>query len=97
MFDELGMSVYETIGSVVVEGAGEAPVQDNGRTEAILDLCVIEEQLRHITYGMHELMEENQWEGYRQQEVTQAWMEEVREAVAPLVNSRPEEILERHT
>lgn len=61
MFDELGMAVYETIGSVVpVKGAGEAPVQDNGRTEAILDLRVIEEQLRHITYGMHELMEENQ-------------------------------------
>ena len=49
-----------------------------------------------MTYGMHELMEKNQWDGYRQQEVTRAWMEEVREAVAPLVNSRPEEILERH-
>ena len=72
MFDELGMAVYETIGSVVVEGTAEAPVQDNGRMEAILDLRVIEEQLQHITYGMHELMEENQWEGYRQQEVTWA-------------------------
>ena len=27
-------------------------------------------------------MGENQWEGYRQQEVTRAWIEEVREAVA---------------
>lgn len=97
MFDELGMAVYETIGSVPVDGAGsDAPVPDNGRTEAILDLRVIGEQLRHITYGMHELMEVHQWEGRQQQQVTQAWMDEVREAVAPLVKSRPEEIIERH-
>jgi len=56
LYDELGTAACEAIGSVAVEGAGEAPVQDNGRIEAILDLRVIEEQLLHITYGMHELI-----------------------------------------
>ena len=52
MYDELGIAVYEMIGSVV-EGAGEAPVQDNGNSRPP---C----HQRHITYGMHELMEKPQ-------------------------------------
>jgi len=41
-------------------------------------------------------MEEKHWENHEQQETTRAWMEEVRNTVAPLVNSRPEEIVERY-
>jgi hypothetical protein len=62
MFDELGLEVYETIGSMPVETAGGVPTRDNRRTEAILNLRAIEEQLWRITYGIHELMEENYWE-----------------------------------
>jgi hypothetical protein len=36
MFDELGLEVYETIGSMPVETAGEVATRDNRRTEAIL-------------------------------------------------------------
>ena len=96
MFDELGMAVYETIGRVDVEdGEQEAP-RDNGRVEAILDLRVIEEQLRQLTYAVHEFMEENQLAGDAQKEVSRSWVEEVRAAVAPLVNSQPRDILEKH-
>ena len=50
MFDELGMVVYETIGRVAMgDGEQEAAPRDNGRVEAILDLRVIEEQLRQLT------------------------------------------------
>ena len=50
MFDELGMAVYETIGRFSMEdGEQEAAPRDNGRVEAILDLRVIEEQLRQLT------------------------------------------------
>jgi len=92
MFDELRSKVYEMTGSVPVETAEEAPI-DNGWTEAILNLLSIEEQLRYITYGINELMGENYWENHEQQIITMAWM---MEAVAPLVNSRSVEILERH-
>ena len=41
------MTVYETIGRIVMEdGEQKAAPGDNGRVEAILDLRVIEEQLR---------------------------------------------------
>ena len=87
---------YETIGRVAIEdGEQEAP-RDNGRVEAILDLRVIEEQLRQLTYAVHELMEENQLAGDEQKEVSRSWVEEIRTAVAPLVNSQPRDILERH-
>ena len=96
MFDELGMAVYETIGRVAIEdGEQEAP-RDNGRVEAILDLRVIEEQLRQLTYAVHELMEESQLAGDEQKEVSRSWVKEIRTAVAPPVNSQPREILERH-
>lgn len=45
---------------------------------------------------IHDLMEENHWENHERQETARAWMEEVRNTVPPLVNSRPEEVLERH-
>jgi hypothetical protein len=61
MFDELGLEVYETIGSMPVETTEEAPTRDNRLTEAILNLRAIEEQLRRITYGIHELMEGELW------------------------------------
>jgi hypothetical protein len=64
MFDELGLEVYETIGSMPVETAGEVPTRDNRRTEAILNLRAIEEQLWRIIYDIHELMEENYWEDH---------------------------------
>ena len=38
MFDELGSEVYQMTGSVPVETAEEAPIQDRERTEAILNL-----------------------------------------------------------
>ena len=88
--------MYETIGRAAIEdGEQEAP-RDNGRVEAILDLRVIEEQLRQLTYAVHEFMEENQLAGDTQKEVSRSWVEEVRAAVAPLVNSQPREIFERH-
>ena len=62
--------------------------------EAILDLRVIEEQLRQLTYAVHELMEENQLAGDEQKEVSRSWVEEIRATVSPLVNSQPREILE---
>jgi len=42
VFDELGSEVYEMPRSVPVETAEEAPIRDNGRTEAILNLCAID-------------------------------------------------------
>ena len=96
MFDELGMAVYETIGRIAMDGEQEAASRDNGRVEAILDLRVIEEQLRQLTYAVHELMEESQLAGDEQKEVSRSWVKEIRTAVAPLVNSQPREILERH-
>ena len=96
MFDELGMAVYETIGRVAIEDGEHEMPRDNGRVEAILDLRVIEEQLRQLTYAVHEFMEENQLAGDAQKEVSRSWVEEVRAAVAPLVNSQPREIFERH-
>jgi hypothetical protein len=62
--DELGLEVYETIGSMPVETGGEVPTRDNRRTEAILNLRAIEEQLWRIIYDIHELMEENYWEDH---------------------------------
>ena len=97
MFDELGMAVYETIERVAIEdGEQEVPGGDNGRAKAILDLRVIEEQLRQLTYAVHELMEESQLAGDERKEVSRSWVEEIRTAVAPLVNSQPRDILERH-
>ena len=47
----------------------------------LLDLWVIEEQLRQLTYVVHELMEENQLSGDEQQEVPRSWVEEMRTVV----------------
>lgn len=96
MFDDLGMAVYETIARVTVEARVEQKARDNGCVEAVLDLRVIEEQLRQLTYAVHDLMEENQLESDAQKDVSRSWVEEIRTAVAPLVNRRPEEILKRH-
>ena len=96
MFDELGMAVYETIGHIAIGGGEQEVPGDNGRVEAILDLRVIEEQLRQLTYAVHELMEESQLVGDEWKEVSRFWVEEIRTAVAPLVNSQPRDILERH-
>ena len=59
MFDELGMAVYETIGRVVIENWEQEAPRDNWPLEAVLDLRVIEEQLRQLTYVAHEPIEEN--------------------------------------
>ena len=59
MFDELGMAVYETIGRIAFEDGEQEVPGDDGRVEAILDLRVIEEQLRQLIYAIHELMEES--------------------------------------
>ena len=96
MFDELGMAVYETIGRIAIEDGEQEVPGDNGRVEAILDLRVIEEQLRQLTYAVHELMEESQLAGDERKEVSRSWVEEIRTAIAPLVNSQPRDILERH-
>ena len=95
MFDELEMAVYETIGRFGTEDGEQEVPRDNGRVEAILDLRVIEEQLRQVTYEVRELMEENQLAGDEQKEVSRSWAKEIRAALAPLVNSQPREILER--
>ena len=71
--DELGMAVYETIGRIAMEdGDQEAASRDNKRVGAILDLRVIEEQLRQLTYAVHELMEESQLAGNEQKEVSRS-------------------------
>ena len=66
--------MYETIGCIVIEDEEqEAAAGDNGRVEAILVLWIIEEQLRQLTYAVHELMEENQLAGDDQKEVSGSW------------------------
>ena len=87
---------YETIGRVAIEDGEKEVPRDNGRVEAILDPRVIEEQLRQLTYGAHELMEENQLAGDEQKEVSRSWVKEIRAAVAPHVTSQPRDTLERH-
>ena len=71
------MAVYETIGRIAMEdGEQEAAPGGNGRVEAILDLWVIEEQLRQLTYAVQELMEENQLAGDEQKEVSRSWVKD---------------------
>ena len=61
VFDELGMAVYETIERVAIEDGEQEASRDNGRVEAILDLRVIEEHLRQLTYVVLSLWRRINW------------------------------------
>ena len=60
-FNEPRIIVDETIGCVTVEDNGEQEARDNGRVEAILDLRVIEEHLRQLTYVVLSLWRRINW------------------------------------
>jgi len=76
-------------GSAPVETAKEAPIRDNGWTEAILNLRAIEEQLQQIALLYHELMGGGLLGKSWATDNHTTWMDN---AVAPLVYSRLEEI-----
>ena len=95
VFDELGMAVYETIERVAIEDGEQEASRDNGRVEAILDLRVIEEQSRQLTYAVHELIYGGESVGWRRAERGfQILGRRDQAAVSLLVNNQPREILE---
>jgi len=94
MFAEGGMEIYEHVG--VVEVAEAAAPGDCGKVQSLLELREIEEQLHHQLYAVHEILEERQVPEEDRRAVVTGWLDHVRGTVSSLLDTCPEEIVQRN-
>jgi len=89
------MEVYETIGQVQV------PLEDEQgpskvRVESLLHMREMDEQLFQQLHGLHEVLRGRNVPEEEKRFVVEDWMERVGQAIQPLINVHPDEIVNKH-